>query len=801
MILNGQASQNVIIEGESSVKTAGIDNRKLAKLQYILTTGLYKDGISAVMVELCNNGMDSVIQSGKDPLENPVMVKLFKDTRGHYQLSIQDRGLGMDSEFFENRFMNLLDSTKEEDNNTIGHFGIGGKSWSSLNRSVTFTITKDGKQSKYLCYKGEEFIDFDPLYKDQDTEEENGVLFEMQIQDWSEYSTFQVKAKQKLAYYDTVVLMIDGRVWDNKIYRNELFQWSSNAPSSNLHLCLKDVIYTIDYEKLGISHISLPIALRFDLDSGLCPTPSREDILFNKDSIALIKDKIQKVADFFVEKYNDTVKEFDTFIEAYRFIDIGSHYLTLEGRNFLVDNIKSYSTIEIKEPVIKGITLKSPKYYKDKADEFIGEYEAIAYDNYNNAWKKKQISWELTSVYRDYRNSASPYTRKKVVLYNGNLAGNIKEFLRDRYGSSTVYVEKAKERKLKGNLILAGYNSLLLLDREKKEVWRELIAEWNYVQKSVLDKFFIDESGVESSEEYIEWLEDKKATAKANRSKGIYVGKAINKQEGDIVISYGRVSALDGKTPVFEKKAFPIKDLYKNPYITVYWEDTPENKAIASKYFHLSTPFKVKFALIGRKELAKLPTNHNFMTEKQYQGTKQFRKFVTAMKAKELITIYDSLSRQTQGIIQTLVGKYYDNVEMLRKYIRENTCHYVSTELADSMMVIAEANNLFDHETLIIINEVKKDIERFDFLSALSVPSSWDEAGKKRYKKIINQMLLFRKLYYKQFPDFEIVEAPPVEVLEAMYVVDETGELECENCDKFESEPLVDEDFVIEEII
>jgi hypothetical protein len=189
------------------------------------------------------------------------------------------------------------------------------------------------------------------------------------------------------------------------------------------------------------------------------------------------------------------------------------------------------------------------------------------------------------------------------------------------------------------------------------------------------------------------------------------------------------------------------------------------------------------------------------MTEKQYQGTKQFRKFVTAMKAKELITIYDSLSRQTQGIIQTLVGKYYDNVEMLRKYIRENTCHYVSTELADSMMVIAEADNLFDHETLIIINEVKKDIERFDFLSALSVPSSWDEAGKKRYKKIINQMLLFRKLYYKQFPDFEIVEAPPVEVLEAMYVVDETGELECENCDEFESEPLADEDFVIEEII
>lgn len=123
MILNGQISQNVEIEGESSVKTASIDNRKLAKLQYILTTGLYKDGISAVMVELCNNGMDSVIESGKDPIENPVIVKLFKDDRGRHQLSIEDKGIGMSSDFFENRFMNLLDSTKEDSNDQIGHFG------------------------------------------------------------------------------------------------------------------------------------------------------------------------------------------------------------------------------------------------------------------------------------------------------------------------------------------------------------------------------------------------------------------------------------------------------------------------------------------------------------------------------------------------------------------------------------------------------------------------------------------------------------------------------------------------------
>ena len=39
--------------------------------------------------------------------------------------------------------------------------------------------------------------------------------------------------------------------------------------------------YPIDFAKLGISSISFPVGLRFNLSDGIFPTPNRESI--NKD--------------------------------------------------------------------------------------------------------------------------------------------------------------------------------------------------------------------------------------------------------------------------------------------------------------------------------------------------------------------------------------------------------------------------------------------------------------------------------------------------------------------------------------
>jgi len=128
MIIQEQ-TKDVVVIGEDTSKRAKISQDKLAKLQYLLTKGLYKDPITAVIAEWTNNGIDSVVQAGKNPIENPVLIKIEKNTTGQYVFSVEDKGVGLDDRDFEDICMNYLESTKESDNDTIGHFGKPMPTW------------------------------------------------------------------------------------------------------------------------------------------------------------------------------------------------------------------------------------------------------------------------------------------------------------------------------------------------------------------------------------------------------------------------------------------------------------------------------------------------------------------------------------------------------------------------------------------------------------------------------------------------------------------------------------------------
>lgn len=118
-----QETNDVIVFGEDNSKKAKISEDKLSKLQYLLTKGLYKDPISAVIVEWTNNGIDGVVQAGKNPVENPVIVSI-QSIGSKTIFTVKDTGVGLSKDDFENICMNYLESTKENDNDTIGHFGL-----------------------------------------------------------------------------------------------------------------------------------------------------------------------------------------------------------------------------------------------------------------------------------------------------------------------------------------------------------------------------------------------------------------------------------------------------------------------------------------------------------------------------------------------------------------------------------------------------------------------------------------------------------------------------------------------------
>lgn len=118
MIINNK-TQEILKTGIDTSRKATINQDKLAKLQYILTKGLYQDPIGSVINEWSANAIDSVIQSGKNILENPVIINIQEN-----KFTVKDSGLGISKDDFINVCMNYLSSTKEDSNDSIGHFGL-----------------------------------------------------------------------------------------------------------------------------------------------------------------------------------------------------------------------------------------------------------------------------------------------------------------------------------------------------------------------------------------------------------------------------------------------------------------------------------------------------------------------------------------------------------------------------------------------------------------------------------------------------------------------------------------------------
>lgn len=84
----------------------------------LLSKGLYQNPEQTIMRELISNAI-----SASQPKDAPIQVKMTEQ-----ELSVQDFGSGMSLETVVNVFANFLATTKSDDVNTIGGFGLGVKS-------------------------------------------------------------------------------------------------------------------------------------------------------------------------------------------------------------------------------------------------------------------------------------------------------------------------------------------------------------------------------------------------------------------------------------------------------------------------------------------------------------------------------------------------------------------------------------------------------------------------------------------------------------------------------------------------
>lgn len=755
MIAGNAAIRDIQKEGmETSQKmTISQDNEVQSHIIKVLTEN-YKYPIASLIREGVSNAWDSHVMSNK--IDTPIPVKLFKDKTGNYTLEIIDEGLGLDEEGFYKYYMKLGESNKRGVAGVLGYYGCGAKSALAYTDSYEVICRKDGIERAFLIYKGEDTPECTKIYE-KDVVEPNGVKIKVPVSRW-DFNDFVKAIKQQLCYFPTAAIEIENdgfNYLEAKIFENELFSWSEIYPSSEMHINFGGVHYPIDWDLMKMSKINIPVGIKIAPDKGVNPFFNRESLQYTTLTKETIKEQINKVANYFIEKYNESVPDERDLIEAWEDIGKQDKYVEIAGKSFHINSLIIHSNIKPKELKIKGLSLKDPQYYMSLSSKYLNNYDTIV-DYTEPTWRAKRL-------YRRH-NVDHLFEDKKLIVVNQVPTRKLKTYLLEKHKGKLFFIKKTQERAL-GSVKYVNRNeknylyTLGLGAHKDKSKWRPLIKEFQYVESHFL-KLLIDETNCENTEEYQKWLVIEKERVKAHRKQygtsGNY--KGLNKGELDITIAYYQRKYKWKKELHPKKAAYEINKLNQNKFLTVYQS---LNNPSLYDFEALAQMFpKVKFALIGKNEVKKLPKIHNFKTIEEFmsQLTKPFIKVVTANKVNSVLDTYNDLV--DNEIVEKILIALHNDIEILQKYVEDNYCN-MDEEVSNSIYEYAKENNIWDREIMAVVNKVEKGLQDYEFISILQEPTSYNAEEVEKYQRFINQMLLFKKLYNnKSLPEYELILKP-----------------------------------------
>jgi hypothetical protein len=294
MKLAHQFSTDTVESTEGIKKTIsfGFSKNTEEMMFAMFTKNIYSNPIGSVVREITSNCFDSHKEAN---INEPVILRLIKENNQHYICFI-DKGVGMSVDRVCNIYAEYFNSTKRDDNNQIGGFGIGGKTPLAYGDSFFLITNFDGVQYIYCIYKGEKKPMID-LLSEEPTTEHNGTTVKVPIKTTDIYN-FEREINRQLYYFENVIFEgFSGSVENNyTIYYGKNFMYRGIDYTHRMHICLGQVAYPIDYAALGLNEgdFNVPVALKFTIGE-INVTASRETLDYNDETKKLIKKKLEAV--------------------------------------------------------------------------------------------------------------------------------------------------------------------------------------------------------------------------------------------------------------------------------------------------------------------------------------------------------------------------------------------------------------------------------------------------------------------------------------------------------------------------
>lgn len=180
-----------IRQEDNLILTNGNNEKKFtiqasAKAFQILSSALYSRKIEAIIRELSCNANDSHIQAGCR--ERPFVVHMPNTWEPEFY--VEDFGVGLDDEDVENIYTSYFTSTKTNNNDETGGFGLGSKTPFSYCDSFNIRTRKNGFEyhfNAYITMSGEPATS---LLSKSPTDEPNGVRVSVPVKstDFSQFN-------------------------------------------------------------------------------------------------------------------------------------------------------------------------------------------------------------------------------------------------------------------------------------------------------------------------------------------------------------------------------------------------------------------------------------------------------------------------------------------------------------------------------------------------------------------------------------------------------------------------------------
>ena len=715
MILEKQTEANILQQGDSQESIGmSLDLDSAQVLMQMLSKNLYSDSIGSTIRECASNALDSHRRAGTT---DPIIVSYGINKDSNWEFSVEDFGTGLDAEDVKNIISKYGKSTKRNSTTELGMMGLGFKAPLAYSSSFYFTCRKDGVERKYMMYEGEETNAIDLLYE-KPTTERNGVKVIIPVKNWDRNS-FTEKIREQLAYFDSVYFNVNGVDNDFTIMRHDHFQWSPMSTDYNLHICLDNVYYPLDFKKLDINTIKLPVGLRFSLTDGLFPTPNRESIRYTKEAKDIILKKLGLVADFFINKYNESITDSDDAIAILNYYRDGDKYIKSfnNGSLWQIDGFSKYSSIQFTKPKLKGVSILNLERIAKHRDNVLREY-VHKYSLSNKRFMTVSSRWSSFN-YRAINNNETVY------VYSDRISGAIKDYLRSKHtGYSTAYIVK-KEKPFKlgklknaGNGNLDTYLDLLDLKKYPRYLWRAVIKEFQYVLSLIEKKFInLDEMVIPQS-----FIDSRKKIKIIN---GVSSGPAARRKklQGEVT---GKIAEpleryVDGRNCKMVPVTIQMENAHRNHNLTIYGGQ--EHTEQINKLYKAFNGSKTRMVVFSERELKNLKDIdlHNWITMEEFMKGehKVFKRAATAYLIYKLMQKSRWTFDKRESVIANISTDLCQKMEKLDKYRRQYHLNG-SDEIYESILEVAQANNLFDTEMYVIYKEVNALFEKLTFIEPMT---------------------------------------------------------------------------------